>query len=331
MSENHYQTLGLEPTAELERIKQAYRQQIRKYHPDTFASRRKQLQRLSDDAGLKALEIEIGSAKLMTQRINAAYAILSDVEARAKYDQQLSKERQVKEENRRYRQRMRDSDDGRRTVKSRPHRPSKAQDAFPIAMLFVLFILLFLGSALLSNTIFRGEPSMYVASTQVAGEGEVTMNDLQATTNSRQATRISRATHAALPTPTPRSAEDNERLGDSMMELTQYHLAIESYSAALLVVQDPRLYTKRGLAYSESYFAGRETHAGLAFDDFNQAIALDSSYALAYRGRGWLFYMMWQSDKSPINAEAARRDFEAYLELVETDAEIEAALQNLNE
>src|SRR5688572_19400146 len=83
MSENHYKTLGVAPSAELDAIKQAYRQQIRQYHPDTFAPRRSELQRLGDASRLKAIEKEIETAKLMTQRINAAYAILSDVDARA--------------------------------------------------------------------------------------------------------------------------------------------------------------------------------------------------------------------------------------------------------
>src|SRR6188508_289025 len=122
MSENHYRTLGVAPTAKLDGIKQAYRQQIRLYHPDTFASRRSEVLRLGDASRLIAIEKEIDNAKKMTQRINAAYAILSDVDARAKYDRLFNEERQAKREAKAYEQRMRSSDDGRRTVKSRPHR-----------------------------------------------------------------------------------------------------------------------------------------------------------------------------------------------------------------
>jgi curved DNA-binding protein CbpA len=331
MTENHYRTLGVALTAELDTIKQAYRQQIRLYHPDTFASRRSEIKRLGDALRLAAIEKEIENAKKMTQRINAAYAILSDVDARAKYDQQLAKERQAKQEVKAYEQRMRHSDDGRRTVKARPHRPKTSAETAPWALGVAFFFFLFIASAYLTNTIFRQEQSVTTADPNSrARTGEIAMRDLQATTNSRQATRIARATIASLPSLTPRSPEDNERLGDSMMTLGQYNLAIESYTAVIRVHEDASLYAKRGLAYSASFFAGVENRAALALADFDQAIALDSENAPAYRGRGWLFYQLWLRDNQPENAQEAQLDFEIYLQLIETDAEIEAALLELN-
>jgi curved DNA-binding protein CbpA len=333
MTENHYRTLGVAPTAELDAIKQAYRQQIRLYHPDTFASRRSEIQRMGDTSRLLAIEKEIENAKTMTQRINAAYAVLSDADARAKYDQQVARERQAKQESRAYEQRMRASDDGRRTVKARPHRPRSQKpsaDAAPWALGVAFFFFLFIASAYLTNTVFRQEQIVItVDANRQARQGEVGMNDLQSTTNSRQATRIARATIASLPSLTPRSPEDNEALGDSMMALGQYHLAIESYSAVLRVFDDTRLYAKRGLAYSAAFFAGVRSHAALAIADFDEAIRLDNENALAYRGRGWLFYQLWLRNSAAEDADAAQADFEMYLELVETDSEIEAALLEL--
>lgn len=65
---SHYKTLGVEPTATPDQIKQAYRKLARRYHPD-----------------MNCGEAEAG-AKAMFQEVQAAYAVLSDPERRARYD-----------------------------------------------------------------------------------------------------------------------------------------------------------------------------------------------------------------------------------------------------
>jgi curved DNA-binding protein CbpA len=331
MTENHYRTLGVAPTAGLDEIKQSYRQHIRRYHPDIFASRRSEILRMGDNLRLRAIEKEIEEAKHVTQRINAAYAILSDVDARAKYDRQLSEERQAKETARVYKQRMRASDDGRRTVKSRPHKQRTQAENAPWLVGLVFFVFLFIASAYITNGLLRPEqPSSGGSSRNQSSGREIAMSDYQATTNSRQATQVARATIAALPTLTPRSPEDNEQIGDNMMVLGQYHLAIESYSSAIRHVENTDLYVKRALAYSASFFSGVRSHEALARADFDQAILLDATNPAAYRGRGWLSYQLWLDNPSAETAQAAQADFESYLSYVETDDEIEAALLALN-
>jgi len=62
---DHYATLGVDARAEAAAIRIAYRNLMRRYHPDVNAS---------DEAAIKATEI------------NAAYACLSDPDERAHYD-----------------------------------------------------------------------------------------------------------------------------------------------------------------------------------------------------------------------------------------------------
>lgn len=65
----HYDTLGISQNATIDEIKKAYRALVRKYHPDINSAK---------DATKK------------TQAINAAYEILSDKIAKAKYDAYLN-------------------------------------------------------------------------------------------------------------------------------------------------------------------------------------------------------------------------------------------------
>src|SRR5690606_23621606 len=124
----------------------------------------------------------------------------------------------------------------------------------------------------------------------------------------------------------PRSPEDNERLGDRMLDLGQAHLALEAYTESLTIAPTSALYTKRALLYSEFFFAGEGENFALALADFDAALALDANYAPAYRGRAWLFYRRWQETNAAADAEAALNDFETYLNYVKNDFEVEAAI-----
>lgn len=68
---NYYEILGVSKTASQEEIQKAYRDLIKKWHPDKFTN---------------ASESEKKKAEEMSRQINEAYETLSDADARAKYD-----------------------------------------------------------------------------------------------------------------------------------------------------------------------------------------------------------------------------------------------------
>ena len=78
---NHYETLGVAPKATIEEIKKAYRILARKHHPD---------RNLGDES---AVGLEFRAVQL-------AYDILSDFNARTKYDLTMPKAKPVKQESR---------------------------------------------------------------------------------------------------------------------------------------------------------------------------------------------------------------------------------------
>jgi hypothetical protein len=256
--QNHYEILGVRPMADLEAIKRAYREKIRRYHPDGLAAERARLLAEHDQNGLRSMEKRLHEYQQKTQNINAAYAILSDATKRAEYDR---------------RQRERTAPAPRRStsVTTAPERtpsanyqraprprasvgtPSTAaqKQSIPYALFgalgFVLiFVMSFVASFIGSNS---GVP---VAVGKTADE-------LQMTVVVRQGTEIARTQAALLPSATPLSAENNTSAADNFFALGEYVLAIELYSRSISA--QPRkaeLYRKRGLAY----YALRDSQAG---------------------------------------------------------------------
>ncbi len=66
---NHYQLLGVEPSADAEKIRRAYRAMVKRYHPDVAGSTKK--------------------SERVFIAIKTAYDVLSDAQSRATYDHSL--------------------------------------------------------------------------------------------------------------------------------------------------------------------------------------------------------------------------------------------------
>ncbi len=337
-SQTHYALLQVHPTADLDTIKRAYRKKIRRYHPDQFAAELSRVKQDGTPSAIRKLEKEFQAAQQMTQRINAAYAVLSDASQRAAYDQRLSDDRQRKYNDDMRRQRVQHWEGERRTVKSRPHRnnpnmqPKPAsEEGIPWFILAGLVGMLLLVSTLFSNAVTQSHtPFTTYVPRNPTSEGSILAADLQATTNSRQATVIARSTIVFDATATPRSSASNEALGDRFYASGIFDRAITAYDDAIEADQDnPILYIKRAIAYTALFETDDEQALESAIEDYSLAIALDATLADAYLGRGLLYYEKWQR-YGGFNSEA-RRDLEQYLALTDhTDiADVQAILERL--
>src|SRR5262245_46476058 len=119
----YYEILNVNPKADVETIKRAYRQLMRQYHPDNFAADMARLRKAGDKKALGALERKVEQSKIQAQRVNEAYSVLTDTTKRQAYDRKLSDERMTVYYAEIRRERSHDPEAGRRTVKSRRHRP----------------------------------------------------------------------------------------------------------------------------------------------------------------------------------------------------------------
>lgn len=322
-SQTHYALLQVAPNADLDTIKRAYRKKIRVYHPDQFAAQLSRVKQNGTPSEIRKLEKEVQKAQQMTQRINAAYAVLSDASQRVVYDQRLSDDRQRKYNNDMRRQRVQHWDGERRTVKSRPHRnpnrpkPAPSEEGIPWFILAGLVGLLLLVSSLFSNAVTQNHtPFTTYVPRNPTSEGSILASELQATTNAQQATLIARSTIVFDPTPTPRSSSRNESLGDRFLSFNQIERAINAYNDAIEADDDnPNLYVKRAIAYTVAFEDGDDIAIDDAIEDYTTAIVLDETLADAYLGRGLLYYEKWQL-YGGFNSEA-RDDLEQYLALTD--------------
>ena len=337
-NESLYDLLGVSQTASLAEIKKAYREQIRKYHPDNYAAERSKLQREGYTIALDALDREIQRAKHLAQKFNEAYSVLSDTSSRAAYDRDLSEERYEAIQRQMQRKRQQHPEYGRRAVKQRPHRrpdqpPTVTEQTIPWAILGVTMVILLFLFANLSDFLWQIDEQINTYSPKApTAEGVISAADLQSTVTAGEATRIARAEAADLPPNTPLPLDDTVALGDMFLyEIKEYEYAVEQYSNAIMADADnAELYYKRGLAYAALY--QQQFIESIAIDgiaDFRHALRLND-WAEPYRERGLLHYTMWQQTGNLQSAEQALTDLQQYLAMSdETDSEIETAIADL--
>lgn len=335
MSENqrtHYEVLGVRKDASSDAIKRAYRDLIRRYHPDRYAAEQSRMRATGDVSAQRAIDRKVSQAQKRTQQINLAYAVLSDPQQRRKYDETLQPA-----PSRTSRRVYRQADDGRRTTKQRPHRRqhgrTRSDDAVPFVLLGVLFIFLLFGSSLVSQFFgFNRVNSVRAPVPITSAPGMLSAADLQATTNAEVATRTAREELLSRPTPTPRGFSANVSSADVFFAAERYELAIEGYTQAIVIDDDEaELYYKRARAYHEIYGEQASDDAYLqAVTDYARALSLSDDLLDAYRHRGLLYFERYQATENDITADAALEDLTFYASQTSPDIDVELALAVLN-
>lgn len=335
----HYDVLGVRMDASNDAIKRAYRDLIRRYHPDQFVAEHSRLKADGNVSALHALEREIEAAHKRTQSINSAYAVLSDPTARTRYDQTLKPKPAAPRFNRSAT--YQHPADTRRTVKQRPHQRrqqrTRADDAIPFVLLGVLFVGLLAGSALISDFFgFSSAPSVTLPEAATSRPGFTSAFDLQATTSAEQATIAARLEKLAQPTATPRGIQASVSSADAFLELESYELAVEGYTEAIARDDtNAELYFKRGQAYGGLYYTDNDDTRPYvqALIDYARALELDAAFYPVLRERGLLHFEHYRLTGDATAESGARNDLSAYVQLTasqEDDAVI-SALAILNQ
>ena len=334
---NYYEILSVDPQADIDTIKRAYRQLMRENHPDKFAAEHARLRRHGTPSALKALEKKMDSAKVQVQRANEAYAVLISETKRKDYDQKLSDDRMKVYNAEIRRQRSREPEMQRRTVKSRPHRRPKAPPPKYGAVPWILLVFLMIVSLTLFSQLTRAltggfNNSRHVPSRPTA-EGIISMADLQVTQDVINATYVARTRTANDPTVTPLSAEQYVRTADRLLQRGSVNSAINAYEQAIEAdPHDAEIYFKRGQAYMVLFDEGDADAGLLALSDFSQTLNLDSTFSAAHRELGLVYFTLWQTSGDINLAHPALHQLETYVSAVdEPDNEILLALSALRQ
>jgi len=331
--QTHYDILQVARTADTETIKRAYRERIRRFHPDQFAAERHRLQQAGDHAGVQKLDRKIERSKQMTQQINAAYDVLTDSIQRKAYDRQIAEETNKAVNQQIRRQRAQHPEYVRRTVKTRPHnnpnRPKQnVEEKIPRVAIGAFVVIMIVTFGWLSSVF--GRATLGGTRPQSTAIG-YTAIDLQQTQDAINATRAAREENAQRPTATPRSVEASLRSANVFYEAGQYSYAIELYDR--LIAEDggtATVYTRRGMAYSALYQQGESAAFEQALADYAEALRLDSQWLMAYRERGMLYYTRWLQTNDAQYGQSALDDLAQYETLVtELSPAVAQAIGNL--
>jgi tetratricopeptide (TPR) repeat protein len=324
---DYYVLLGVKPDAQPAEIKRAYYAKMRQHHPDSFLAERARLRIVGDQNALRALDKRMADAKIITQRLNTVYTVLSDPEQRARYDYQ---QHAAREQAWRVAQ-----DDPRIVVKQRPHRrpapapvrpqhhysaaPTVKQEKVPVAFIVGFFMTLLISSAFVSSFFSASQPITLSPAARTPS-GYIPVGSTDATLHARAIATREAVEHL---TTTPRTIDSYMRAGDVLYEGANYKYATEQYTAALALGATPEIYVKRG----RSYVAWLKE--GEALTDFEAALNLDPNYAPAYAARGLMFFSRWRITKSATDADLVRTDLIRAQELGDTSVEVQQALDAL--
>lgn len=336
---NFYEILGVRADASHEDVKRAYREQMRRYHPDAFAGQMNKAKQNGDLKAMRTLERQIEESKQKTKQLNTAYDVLSDPTKRQTYD--LKRAGVPQNRGAAYSQdadpyrsgpyASRDAHNPYRQARPqapRPRpRPNPQNDTFPTVWFAVLGIGILMGLGFLYS-VFASLPAPEDG-VPIVNDGRMSAANLQATTSMQQATRIAWTETANLPTPTPLSVEVEVAAGDTFYEIEAYKLAVERYTQAINKgANDAYIYLKRGVAYRQlgSDFISE------AIADFSTAIARDGTVAIAYLERAIAKYALWQQTAQDALIDDIRADVSQYQTLVtqNPDTRLKQLLEDLS-
>jgi curved DNA-binding protein CbpA len=348
---SHYDILDIPPTADLDAIKRAYRRQMRQHHPDQYIARRDELRRNGDASALRDIERTMQHAQTMTKRINEAYRVLADKEQRERYDRDQFLKRQRERNNARQNTQARGQTRGqartyrdprttsrttsrqrvyeqtqKQTERNAPRTPQASNEPMPYVWLAGLVIVLLVGFSFV-NSFFGG--ILQAERTYPTAIG-FTADELQATTSSRQATRVARTQAANAPTRTPVGQNDLVASANAFYRAGSFIYAVEGYSEA--IVREPanaELYYLRGRAHLGMAVTPQDDPAQSAIADFDRAILLDADLVDAYLERGLVYYTRWLVTGDDDDAQQARSDLQRYAVDVPPDDVVREALDNL--
>jgi curved DNA-binding protein CbpA len=331
---NFYEVLGIAANADIDTVKRAYREQMRRYHPDAFVGLMAKARQSGDLRQIRLLEKQIEESKQKTKQLNIAYEILSDAAKRQAYDMRRegvpqSRSAPYYPESDPYRSGPYAARDAanptRRQAPRHAPAPRKPDDSFP----FVLFGILAGGLFLAFASLFAfGNLPAPEDGIPFANDGRISAQDLQATTSAQQVTRVYMTRIAQQPTSTPRTLEQEVLTGDTFAERGEYALAAELYTNAINRGYDEvEVYFKRAQAYLQM---GTDASLSLAFADLTYVIQQQPDNAAAYLERALLQYALWQKNGASVLVDAIRADATRYSELGGVrDERLETALGGL--
>jgi tetratricopeptide (TPR) repeat protein len=327
---NHYEVLGISASADTDAIKRAYREQIRRFHPDALVGQMAKARQAGDLSAIRRLEKQIEEAKRKTQQINVAYGVLSDPAKKHAYDLQNAgvpaQRGSIYHDSDPYRAGPYAARNATSTSRARPSAPPRpaTDERFPYALFGILGggLLLVFGLLVAWGALPAPEDGL-----PVINDGRISAQDLQATTTLREATRIAWTQAALLPTATLRSIEGEVTTANYFFDQGEFRLAEELFSNAIDrgYVRAEAFY-RRGMAVINMQ---RESDYGQALADLTRAIQLAPEQADAYLQRALLAHTMWQRSRADALLQQIRDDAAAFARLGGSSATLDAVLTSL--